>query len=62
MNLGKIVGTVISTMKDEKLTGTKLQVVRQIDLDLRETGSFVPVSFSSFIVEMTVPTIFPRFI
>jgi ethanolamine utilization protein EutN len=41
MNLGKVVGTVVSTRKDEKLTGTKLQVVRQIDLDLAETGSFV---------------------
>jgi microcompartment protein CcmK/EutM len=41
MNLGKVVGTVISTRKDEKLTGTKLQVVRQIGLDLKETGSFV---------------------
>jgi ethanolamine utilization protein EutN len=41
MNLGKVVGTVISTRKDEKLTGTTLQVVRQIDLDLEETGSFV---------------------
>jgi microcompartment protein CcmK/EutM len=41
MNLGKVVGTVVSTRKDEKLSGTKLQVVRQIGLDLEETGSFV---------------------
>jgi ethanolamine utilization protein EutN len=41
MNLGKVVGTVVSTRKDEKLTGMKLQVVRQIGLDLEETGSFV---------------------
>lgn len=41
MNLGKVVGTVVSTRKDEKLTGTKLQVVRQIGLDLEETGGFV---------------------
>ena len=41
MNLGKVVGTVVSTMKDEKLTGTKLLVVRQIGLDLKETGNFV---------------------
>jgi ethanolamine utilization protein EutN len=41
MNLGKVVGTVVSTRKDEKLTGTKLQIVRQVDLDLKETGSFV---------------------
>jgi microcompartment protein CcmK/EutM len=41
MNLGKVVGTVVSTRKDEKLLGTKLQVVKQIDLDCHETGSFV---------------------
>ena len=31
MNLGKVVGTVVSTRKDEKLVGAKLQIVRQID-------------------------------
>jgi microcompartment protein CcmK/EutM len=41
MNLGKVVGTVVSTRKDEKLVGTKLQVVRQIDPEGKETGSFV---------------------
>ena len=41
MNLGKVVGTVVSTVKNEKLTGAKLLVVRQIGLDLKETGSFV---------------------
>ena len=41
MNLGKVVGTVVSTRKNEKLTGTTLQVVRQIDLCGEETGSFV---------------------
>jgi len=41
MNLGKVVGTVVSTQKDEKLIGAKLQIVRQIDLDGSETGSFV---------------------
>ena len=41
MNLGKVVGTVVSTRKDEKLVGTKLLVVRQIDLDGKETGAFV---------------------
>ncbi|MCK4409957.1 MAG: ethanolamine utilization protein EutN, partial [Candidatus Eisenbacteria sp.] len=28
MNLGRVVGTVVSTRKDEKLVGTKLQIVR----------------------------------
>jgi microcompartment protein CcmK/EutM len=41
MNIGRVAGTVVSTRKDEKLVGAKLQVVRQIDLDGRETGSFV---------------------
>jgi microcompartment protein CcmK/EutM len=41
MNLGKVVGTVVSTRKDEKLVGTKLLVVRQIDPSGTETGTFV---------------------
>jgi len=41
MNLGRVVGTVVSTTKDEKLVGAKLQVVKQIDLDGKETGGFV---------------------
>ncbi|MBM3306986.1 MAG: EutN/CcmL family microcompartment protein [Candidatus Eisenbacteria bacterium] len=41
MNIGRVAGTVVSTRKDEKLTGAKLQVVRQIDLDGKETGAFV---------------------
>ncbi|MBD3348340.1 MAG: ethanolamine utilization protein EutN [Candidatus Eisenbacteria bacterium] len=41
MNLGKVVGTVVSTQKDGKLTGAKLQVVRQVDLEGAETGAFV---------------------
>lgn len=41
MNIGRVVGTVVATRKDEKLTGATLQVVRQIDLDGKETGAFV---------------------
>jgi len=41
MNIGRVAGTVVSTRKDEKLTGAKLQIVRQIDLDGKETGAFV---------------------
>lgn len=41
MNLGKVVGTVVSTQKDEKLVGATLQIVRQIDLDGKDTGTFV---------------------
>jgi microcompartment protein CcmK/EutM len=41
MNIGRVAGTVVSTRKDERLTGAKLQVVRQVDLDGKETGAFV---------------------
>ncbi len=41
MNIGRVVGTVVSTQKDEKLVGTKLQIVKQLGLDCGETGSFV---------------------
>lgn len=41
MQLGKIVGTVVSTQKDEKLTGLKLQVVKNVDFDGNPTSGFV---------------------
>ena len=41
MFLGKVIGTVWSTKKDENLTGSKLLIVRQLDLDLNEKSSFV---------------------
>ncbi len=41
MNIGRVVGTVVSTQKDDKLVGTKLQIVKQLGLDCAETGSFV---------------------
>jgi len=41
MNIGRVVGTVVSTQKDEKLVGTKLQIVKQLGLDCSETGAFV---------------------
>ena len=41
MNIGKVVGTVVSTRKDDKLTGATLQIVKQIDLDGKDTGTFV---------------------
>ncbi len=41
MNIGRVVGTVVSTQKDDKLVGTKLQIVKQLGLDCCETGSFV---------------------
>ena len=41
MNLGRVVGTVVSTRKDEKLVGTKLQIVRRLDLSGEDTDAFV---------------------
>ncbi len=41
MNIGRVVGTVVATQKDQKLVGTKLQIVKQLGLDCDETGSFV---------------------
>lgn len=41
MVLGKIVGTVVSTQKDEKLEGLKFYVVKEIDLSLQFTGKHV---------------------
>ena len=33
MTLGKVVGTVVATTKDEKLTGGKLLLVQELSLD-----------------------------
>ncbi len=41
MLIARVIGTVISTIKDEKLTGRKLLIVRQTD----ETGSPVGKSY-----------------
>lgn len=41
MQLGKIVGTVVSTQKDEKLQGLKFHVVKAVDFDGNPTGGFV---------------------
>lgn len=41
MILGKVVGTVVSTQKDEGLEGLKLLVVQQVDMDLNLQKGFV---------------------
>jgi len=41
MLLGKVVGTVVSTRKDPKIAGLKFMVVKQIDVEGVETGSYV---------------------
>jgi microcompartment protein CcmK/EutM len=40
MTLGRVVGTVVATRKEERLQGFKLQVVETIGLDLKPTGAF----------------------
>lgn len=41
MFLGKVIGTVWSTKKDEKLVGAKFLIVRKLDLDMNEQKDFV---------------------
>lgn len=41
MVLGKVIGNVWATRKDEKLTGVKLMIVRSVDLDYKEKETFV---------------------
>jgi len=39
--LGKVIGTVWSTKKDDKLVGAKFLLVRELDIDLNEKERFV---------------------
>jgi carbon dioxide concentrating mechanism protein CcmL len=39
--LGKVIGTVWSTKKDEQLVGAKFLIVRELDLKLKEKENFV---------------------
>ncbi len=41
MLLGRVIGTVWATRKDEKLEGMKLLVVQAVDLELQPLSSFV---------------------
>ncbi|MCH7515677.1 MAG: EutN/CcmL family microcompartment protein [Bacteroidetes bacterium] len=41
MFLGKVIGTVWSTKKDEKLVGAKFLIVKKLDLKLVEKNDFV---------------------
>ncbi len=40
MTLGRVVGTVVATRKEERLLGFKLQLVEAVDLDMRPSGGF----------------------
>jgi len=41
MLLGKVVGTLVATRKDEKLVGFKFLVVRRLNIENEETGDYV---------------------
>jgi microcompartment protein CcmK/EutM len=41
MQLGKVVGTLVATRKDEKLEGFKLLVVKRLNVENEETGDYV---------------------
>ncbi len=41
MIIGRILGTVVSTQKDERLRGKKLLIVRPIDLDGTDQSGYV---------------------
>jgi len=41
MILGKVIGTVWATRKDDSLVGASLQIVRHLDLDYTPKDSFV---------------------
>ena len=41
MFLGRVIGTVWSTKKDENLVGAKFLIVRELTLDLKEKERFV---------------------
>lgn len=41
MKLGRIVGTVVSSQKDEKIEGLRLYIVRDLSLEMANKASFV---------------------
>ncbi|MBK8945629.1 MAG: EutN/CcmL family microcompartment protein [Ignavibacteriae bacterium] len=41
MVLGKVIGTVWSTRKDEKLVGSKFLIVKELDLENKPKNNFV---------------------
>ena len=41
MLIGKVVGTVVATQKDERMEGLRLMIVRQVLVDGKESSSYV---------------------
>jgi ethanolamine utilization protein EutN len=44
--IGEVVGTVVATRKEERLSGLKFQIVMIIDMDLKPTGQSLIVADS----------------
>lgn len=38
MRIGKVIGTLVATRKDEKLIGSKLMITQPLDIDLNPKG------------------------
>lgn len=38
MHIGKVIGNVVATRKDETLTGSKLMLTQPLDIDLKANG------------------------
>lgn len=41
MRMGRVIGTVVATKKDEKLVGAKLMITQPLDLDLNLKGEAI---------------------
>ena len=41
MIIGRVIGTIWSTKKDENLVGAKFLIVRELDLELKDKTNFV---------------------
>lgn len=41
MNIGRVVGTVVATRKDESLVGSKLMITQPLNLQLKPKGDVV---------------------
>ncbi|MBP7830842.1 MAG: EutN/CcmL family microcompartment protein [Kiritimatiellae bacterium] len=41
MNLGRVIGTVVATRKESSMDGIKFMLVRHVDPEGKDTGSFV---------------------
>lgn len=41
MHIGKVIGTVVATRKDEKLVGNKLMVTQPLDIELKPRGEVI---------------------